>query len=113
MVQVLDDVPETIGKLLLLLIESNMKVIKTPLAFAAHKMQPIFDLIAINGPCNRWKVLVPCAALFGLFVGCTITHCCCATTTGSTNNAQQGGQFIQKDNQKLGKNKKGHGLFPP
>ena len=45
MVQVLDDAPETVGKLLSLLTESNMNVIKTQLAFVAQVMHPIFDLI--------------------------------------------------------------------
>ena len=62
MVQVLDDAPETVNKLLSLLTESNMKVIKTQLAFVAHYMQPIFDLIGsfkkqAGGPANPLKCL--------------------------------------------------------
>ena len=46
MVKALDDAPETVGKLLALLTDNNMKVIKTWLAFVAYYMQPIYDLIA-------------------------------------------------------------------
>ena len=46
MVKALDDAPETVGKLLALLTDNNVKVIKTQLAFVAHYMQTIYDLIA-------------------------------------------------------------------
>ena len=62
MVKALDDTPETVGKLLALLTDNNMKVIKTQLAFVAHYMQPIYDLIAsfqkqTGGPANLLKCL--------------------------------------------------------
>ena len=62
MVKALDDTPETVGKLLALLTDNNMKVIKTQLAFVAHYMQPIYDLIAsfqkqTGGPANPLKCL--------------------------------------------------------
>ena len=74
MVQVLDDAPETVGKLLSLLTESNMKVIKTQLAFVAHYMQPIFDLIGSfqkqsGGPANPLKCLDDITTNMGPAVG--------------------------------------------
>ena len=45
MVQALDDAPETVAKLLALLTESNIKIVKTHLAFVTHYVQPMFNLI--------------------------------------------------------------------
>ena len=68
MVKALDDAPETVGKLLAL---NNIKVIKTQLAFVAHYMQPIYDLIAsfqkqTGGPANPLKCLDDIKKILGL-----------------------------------------------